>query len=266
MFLEKNLDLLRLAALEDWELADFYAILGNAYLKNGENFSAVNFTSKALMYYKDHLLFDRAMDCYILLGVSYRNLNHFQSARDNYALALKLAEDFNVRHYKGMCYHNIGTLHSLEGNSEKALEYFHLSLETKKNSQDPEKILVTILALIVEYSKLDNPLLVLRWCQKGLRYIEQELPNDRSALSVSYRHHYKIHKAIHSKSEELEASIRDALKHFEKIKDLRHIQKYSIFLGDHLYKQNKFKLAGEYYQKANDILYKQRNVEKWEDL
>ncbi|WP_378151521.1 helix-turn-helix domain-containing protein [Chungangia koreensis] len=264
--LEKNLELTKKALLEDWELADFHSILGNIYHKNGENFSSVNFTTTALEYYKNHLYFERAMDCYILLGISYRNLNHFKKARENYSLALKLAEDFNLPYYKGMCYHNLGTLYSLEGNSEKALEYFHISLDLKKTEQHHGKVLVTIHALIVEYSKLGNSMLVLRWCQKGIDYLKNELTQDRSALPITYHYHFSIYKALHTNRQNLDHLLKEAVKHFEKTFDLRHIQKYSILLGDHLFHQNKFKLAGEFYQKANNVIYKQRNVEKWEDL
>lgn len=265
--LEKNLELTKKAMLEDWELADFHSILGNAYHRNGENFSAVNYVTTALEYYKNHLYFERAMDCYLLLGISYRNLNHFKRARENYSFALKLAADFDLSYYKGMCYHNIGTLYSLEGNSEKALEYYHLSLDMKRLEQNHHgSVLVTIHSLIVEYSKQGNSMLVMHWCQKGIDFLKSELSSDRSALPISYRYHFQIYYALHSNGEGLEHLLKEAIKHFEKIIDLRHIQKYSILLGDHLFQQNKFKSAGESYQKANDVIYKQRNVEKWEDL
>lgn len=266
IYMEKNLELIKKSMLEDWELADFYSILGNVYHRNGENFSSVTYTSKALDYYKDHLLFERAMDCYILMGVSYRKLKHFVRARENYTFALKLAVDFDLPHYKGMCYHNIGSLYSSEGNSDKALEYYQLSLDTKKEEQLPEKFLVTIFATITEYSKLGNSVLVLHWCQKGIDFLNEQLAQDRSNLSISYHYHFSIYYALHSQSSDLESLLKGAIKHFEKIFDLRHIQKYSLLLEDHLFETNKFKLAGEFYQKANEVIYRQKNVEKWEDL
>lgn len=191
-------------------------------------------------------MFVRAIDCYILLGVSYRTLKQYKTARENYDLAFKLASEFNLPYYKGMCYHNLGTLYSYEGNSEKALKYFHLSLETKQSKTKLGPVLVTIHSLIIEYSKLGNSVLVLHWCQKGLEFIDQKFTDLNSAQPATYRFHFMIYHAIHSQAEDLEPIAKEAIKHFEQVGNWRHVQKYSLLLADHLFAKNKFRPAGSH--------------------
>ena len=78
--------------------------------------------------------------------------------------------------------------------------------------------------------------------------------------------HFCIYSAIHSFSNELEEILKKAIKHFEIIQDNRHVQKYSILLAEHYFNENKFKTAGIYFKKANQVLFKQNNIIQWEDM
>jgi len=249
---------------EEWEIADFYNVLSLTYLKCNELFNAINYASKSLLYYKDNLLFERAIDNYIVIGIAYKKLRKYQEAEKNYNLAGKLARDYKLINYEEVIYQNLGSLHAIQGSHEKAIEFYKLSLKIKEEDCNAGGYLLTNLSIIKEYSKQSDHQQVLKWCKKGLDKIV--VGRNSSKEYISYYFHLEIYKNYHSFSEELEVVLKEAINYFEKEQDERHVQKYSILLADYLFKHHKFKAASLYYQKANQVLFKQKLINRWEDL
>ncbi|WP_144509753.1 helix-turn-helix transcriptional regulator [Bacillus sp. FJAT-22090] len=263
--LEKSLKFVNSASNEEWEVADFHNVLSSIYFKCNEFFNTINHASKSLMYYKDNLLFERAIDNYIVIGASHKKMRNYVEAEKNYNLAKKLVIDYKVIHYEGMIYQNIGSLYAVQESHEKAIEYYELSLKSKEENDNVEGYLVTILSIIKEFSKQDNHIEVLKWCEKGFKAIE-EVKNRDFTEHQSYSCHLEIYKALHSSTEKLEIVLKKGINYFQIIHDDRHVQKYSILLANYYFKESKFKAADLYYQKAIQLLYKQNLITKWEDL
>ncbi|MEI4768183.1 helix-turn-helix transcriptional regulator [Psychrobacillus sp. FJAT-51614] len=262
--LEKSLKFVNNVSNEEWEIADFYNVLSLTYFKCNEFFNAINYASKSLVYYKDNLLFERAIDNYIVIGIAHKRMRKYEEAEKNYNFARKLAIDYKLIHYEGVIYQNLGSLYAIQGSHEKAIEYYELSLRTKKKICSTERYLITILSIVKEYSKQADHVQVLRWCNKGLEEIK--VGKNYRNENISYYFHFEIYRTFHSKSDELDMVLKESINHFENIQDDRHVQKYSILLANHYFKQNKFKAAGLYYQKSNQILFKEKFINKWEDL
>ncbi|QUG43625.1 helix-turn-helix transcriptional regulator [Psychrobacillus sp. INOP01] len=262
--LEMSLEYVNNGLHEEWEIADFYNVLSLTYSKCDEFFNAINYASKSLLYYKDNLLFERAIDNYIVIGIAHKEMRKFQEAEKNYNLARKLAIDYKLINYEEVIYQNLGSLHAIQGSHEKAIEFYKLSLKIKEEDCNAEGYLLTTLSIIKQYSKQSDHQQVLKWCQKGLDKIV-EGKNSKKEY-ISYYYHLEIYKHYHNLTDELEMVLREAISYFENEKDERHVQKYSILLADYLFKHHKFKAASLYYQKANKILFKQKFIVKWEDL
>ncbi|WP_224654526.1 tetratricopeptide repeat protein, partial [Escherichia coli] len=73
----------------------------------------------------------RVLDCYILIGISYKRSDKFQEALEAYSKALQISEEFNLHNEKGIIYHNIGTLNSAMGKNNQAIEYYKKSIDNK---------------------------------------------------------------------------------------------------------------------------------------
>lgn len=261
--LESSLLFVNNVSNEEWEVADFHNVLSLIYFKCNEFFNTINYASKSLMYYKDNLLFERAIDNYIVIGMAYKKMRKYKEAEKNYNLAKKLVIDYKVFNYEGMIYQNIGSLYAIQENHVQAIEYYKLSLKSKEENYNPEGYLITILSIIKEYSKQNNQSEVLSWCEKGFKLLEEVQWNMEYH---SYKWHLEIYRALHAVSDELEAVLKKAINHFEMIHDDRHVQKYSILLANYYFKESKFKAADLYYQKSIHILFKQNFITKWEDL
>lgn len=262
--LEKSLCFINNISLEKWELADFHNALGATYLQNYDFLNAMKYASKSLNFYKDNLLYERAIDLYIIMGITYKKIYEYKKAEEYFTLGEKLASDFKLSSYKGIIHQNLGSLFSIQNNPKKAIEHFKLSLKYKKAVPYSESHLITILSIIKEFSKQDNPTHVKKWCQIGLKQInEVKIPGYISDL---YYFHFNIYKVLFSEDLNIEFTLKKALKFFRKIEDKRHLQKYSILFADYLYKKNRFKEAGFYYQTSNEIMLQQKKVNTWEDL
>ncbi|MFC4409113.1 helix-turn-helix domain-containing protein [Chungangia koreensis] len=264
--LERSFELIKMVQIEAWELADFYNFIGTTYMKIDEYFRAIQYISKAMRFFRDNLYLIRAIDCYIILGISFKNTNQLEKAKESYLLGQKLANELGLNSYQSMFHHNLGRLHAMAGNPEKSIEYYHLSLESKYHMKIKEGRIATILALINEYSKLNNSIQVIRWCKKGLNILDKEYDDNHSALAESYRYHYLIYGALHSNALDKEEILKEAIAHFEKIDDYRYIHKYSVLLIDHYAQNEDYKKAMDYFQKAERAIFKQKRVRFWEDL
>lgn len=264
--LEGSFELLNAPTISGWERADYYNFIGTTYAKIEDYFRTIQYVSKALKYFRDQLHLHRAIDCYLNLAVAYKNTNQLSKAKESYLLGQKLARDLKLYSYEDIFYHNLGRIYSMDGDSEKAIENYHLSLQSKHQMTIKEGKIVTILALIIEYSKMNNSIQVIRWSEKGLDILNREYQDDDTALSTSYRHHYLIYAALHSNSPEKEAILKDAIEHFERINDYRYIHKYSVLLIDHYVTVEEFKKALDYFQKAEKAIFQQKKIRYWEDL
>lgn len=256
---EVSLKLISTFHIEDWELADFYNAVSLSYLSEDHILNTIDYATKSLTLYKDNLLFARAFDCYIVIGIAYkRNLN-FKTAEENFLLARKIATNFNLKAYNEIINHNLGSLLAIQGDSVKAIDYFEKSLE---NSSNAEKFLLTIYSISKEYSKLNDKEMVNQWSDKGLEYISKLNEFEYKP----YYYHFHIFKLLHEKDSDFESILLNAIDYFEKAKDYHYVHKYSILLGNKYSEIRKYKNSALSLQKAISFLYKIKSINYWEDL
>lgn len=245
--------------LNEWEKAEFNYTIAVIYAADDHIFTSTEYIKNALVYFRENLMMNRVLDCYILIGITHKRSEQFQDSLDAYSKAMQICEEFNLHSEKGIIYHNIGTLNGMMGNSKQAIHFYEKSIESKK--VEGEK-LITILCLIVEYSKMDNKSLVIQWANKGINLFHQ-LDDE---LHRSYFHHYSLYKSLHSEEGLSKEVVESAIDYFKQLQDFRYIQKYCILLAEWYYNNRKYKLSSIYYQEANRYGYIYRKLDKWEDL
>lgn len=257
-YIEQALEDQNTIVLEDWELADLYNVMAICYLVNNYNYSAIEFARKALNIYRDLLLFNRAIDCYISIGISYKRNYKYKESEENFQAAYRLLKDRGLFDFEGIITQNLGTLSAIKGDSNKAIEYFLSSMDCKKTI---EGYYVTILSIIQEYSKIKSSENILKWCEKGL-----EMYSKAKEKNLSYYYHFKIFEAEQVGGAEFTNILIKAIKYFELKKDYRHVYKYAVLLANYYYLNKKLKNSGVYYQLASEALLLKNKLLNWEDL
>ena len=259
LHLEQALTIISNFHIEDWELADFFNIISITYLLNNQLLNTIEYSHKALKIYKDLFIFNRAIDCYIVIGIAQKRTMNFKPAEENFLLAKKIAGELKIKEQDSVINSNLGSLMSVMGNSEMAIQYFFKSLE---GTLTLDIKLTTIFSIIQEYFKTRMIREVIFWCTEGLNLINET--KHSSLLSFSY--HFNLYLAISNNSPDKEQLIIDTISYFEKTEDYRHAQKYSILLAEYYAELRKYKNSTICFQKANIYLYKQKSLNKWEDL
>lgn len=257
-YIETALEYHQTIIMEKWEIADLYNVLSICYLMNNYNYSAIEFASKALNIYRDLLLSSRVIDCYITIGITYKRNYKYKESEESYQAAYLLLIDRGLFEFEGILSQNIGTLFSVQGDSEKSISYFLKSMDTTKTT---EGYLITIFSLLKEYSKLKDHENVLKWCSRGLDL--QEIDYEQN---TSYQYHFKIFEAMYLGSTDVTTVLIKGIKYFESKTDYRHVHKYATLLADYYVETKKMKNASVYYQLANQALLIDRKLLKWEDL
>ncbi|NYF23767.1 helix-turn-helix transcriptional regulator [Sporosarcina sp. JAI121] len=246
-------------SLEAWEKAELNYMIGVVYTADSRIFTTIDYIRSALDYFRENFLMKRVLDCYVLIGITRKKSEQFQEALESYLKAMQICDEFNMDLEKGIIYHNIGSLYGTMGNSEDAIKYYKKSIEYKSEEDIP---LISVLCLVVEYSKVNNKKLVIDWCNEGLSMFSQL--KDKNL--TSYFHHFNIFKSLHSDQGLSVEITEDAIDYFKSIEDFQYIHKYSIALAEWYYKNRKYKLSAIYYQEANKYGYLYRKINRWEDL
>jgi len=257
--LEISLGLINKFHLDDWEIADFYNALSISYLSNNHLLNTIEYATKALNFYKDNLIFKRAIDCYIVVGIAQASTSKYKSAEESYLFAKKLSTDFNYKQYEGIITQNLGFLYSLQNNHLKAIEYYIVSLSSVNDS---EGYLLTIFSIIKEYSKQKNIIKIIEWCNKGLELLDVK-PSEKNN---SYYYHFKIYSVMHNNDLKDEVLYKSAIDYFESSMDYRHANKYAIKLADLYIIHRKYKNSSLTFKKALEYQFLQKSITYLEEL
>ena len=258
-YFESALEFVTNFHLQEWEFADFYHALSMSYLSNNHLLNTIEYSTKSLKFYKDNLIFNRAIDCYIVLGIAYKLNSNYKNAEESFLLAKKIVINFKLSEYTEIINHNLGSLFAIQGQSKIAIDYFKESL---KNSSGDENYLLTIYSIAKEYSKQNDEIMVKQWTDTGLKYIATIINKDH----LSYFYHFNIYKLIHNKDLEFENTLVTAIDYFERNNEFHYVYKYSILLGNKYSEIRKYKNSTLYLQKAISFSYKIKSINYWEDL
>lgn len=259
-FLESNLGSINKFPSESWELSDFYYSISVSYLMNNQSYNTLNYAQLSLRICLDNHFFERAIDSYIVVALAQKRNQQYIQAEETFKLAQQLALKFNLEDSIGRINQNLGSLFSIQGKSEKAIEYYTLSMENKRGT---ESYLISIHSIVQEYSKREEINQVVEWCQKGLFEIEKSFT---TSSYQQYFYHFSIYLFLHSQKDSFEKTAKIAIQYFEDKNDYRHAHKYALLLANYLFKKTNYKEAAIYFTKSNEFLFFQKSIKNWEDL
>ncbi|MEZ7172832.1 helix-turn-helix domain-containing protein [Sporosarcina sp. OR05] len=256
---EHVVEMINLIHLEEWEKAELDYILGVAYTADIRLFHSIEYIRKALTYFREQFSMKRVLECYILLGITYKKSEQYQEAFEAYTKAQQICEDFNLEDEMGLIYHNLGSLNSILGNREEAIDYYLKSINSQEYTKNPY---ITIYCLIIEYSKIAQKNKVITWVKKGIQLYEEQ-PDSRF---ITYYYHFRFYQFIYIEKFMDEKRAIEVIEYFKKLSDYRYVQKYYTALAEWYYDNRKYKLAANYYREANRYSYINKKIESWEDL
>ncbi len=256
----KALDQTGETVIEEWDTADLHYMLGLVSIADDQISNAIEYSTMALSYFRDQFHFDRAIECYITLGIAHKRGANPEKALEMFSFANTLSEKFKLGEHKGVIYQNMGSLHSSLGNSEQAIENYIYSLKSKQNE---ETQLISILSIVKEYSKQKNSEKVIYWINKGYTLLENRRDD---VTQKAYYHHFSFYKHIHQEKDIPEKLVKEAVEFFASINDLRHCYKYSIIMARTLHKSGKYKRSAHYYEQSLNYMQQKHQIHYWEDL
>lgn len=231
-----------------FEVGIFYYNLALNYKNLYRYEKGIYFAKQALDIFKEWYFLDCAIQCHVLLGICYNNLQNWETAFHSYSVAKKiipyLPKD-DHEHHLSIIENNIGNCYENQGDYKIALQYYLKSYENKKN----EGRIINILNILRCYYMLGDFEQSKHWLQLG-QDNEQENAPKKYVLQLDI-----FNILLHSDNDNI--SINEIISlETECIKFLTSEQIWGLVIYyckifAHLYKErNLYKKASEMYELA----------------
>lgn len=189
-----------------------------------------------------------AINAHTILGIINKNKGYYLTALDHYLKALNTAEEIQDEGRLSACYNNIGNIHLLLEDYEKACEYFNKSLIIEENFNKPLQKSIRLYNLGDAYNKRDSFDLALSYFTNSL-LIEQKLKNTEGVIYAQLGIadiYVKIKRFTDAQ---------DLLKQIDEVLEKHQVEErilYETLLGRiHLKKKN-YALALKHFEHAED--------------
>lgn len=121
------------------------------------------------------------INAHTILGIVNKNKGYYLTALDHYLKALNAAEEIKDDGRVSACYNNIGNIHLLLEDYEKACEYFNKSLKIEEKFDRPLQKSIRLYNLGDAYNKRDSFDLALSYFTNSL-LIEKKLANNEGVI------------------------------------------------------------------------------------
>jgi len=245
--------------ISKWEEADFHYLLGHCYLTQQRWVISIEYTQKALEYFKNGFYNTRAVECYLLLSIAQDASYQLDEAFENLLLAQKIATQLNLIEHFPVIKQNLGSIAAGRGKTNEAIKYYTESLDSREDNVEK---LLPIYSLVKEYSKLKRSDEIVKWATIGLTLINE----DPTPAQQTYFHHLNVYLTREINVAHFEKATIDAYNFFKEINDYRHSQKYALLLGNYYNENHKYKNAAKYFSFSNDYMFKKQKISNWEDI
>ncbi|MDA5562023.1 tetratricopeptide repeat protein [Exiguobacterium sp. MMG028] len=232
--------------MPDWEVADMHYIIGALYHRFTDYLQAIENVRASLGYFQDNFCLERIIESHMIIGLSFKRRKRYTTALEHYEKAAKVAETARLNNYFGMLYNNIGDIHFLIGDQEKAQQYFLDGFNLKEDKKSKLLSVMSLLEVNVAQQNIEG---IMKWLETGY-----ELKGNEDNL-IEFRYHFDIYLNKY-KFEDHNAfieSLKRAVGYFEAY-DEYYTHKYALWLSRELRNAGKYKLATEYYEKTVAIM------------
>ncbi|MEJ6529061.1 tetratricopeptide repeat protein [Exiguobacterium sp. USCH10] len=232
--------------MPDWEVADMHYIIGALYHRFTDYLQAIENVRASIGYFQDNFCLERIIESHMIIGLSFKRRKRYTTALEHYEKAAKVAETARLNNYFGMLYNNIGDIHFLIGDQEKAQQYFLDGFNLKEDKKSKLLSVMSLLEVNVAQQNIEG---IMKWLETGY-----ELKGNEGNL-IEFRYHFDIYLNKY-KLEDHNAfieSLKRAVDYFEAY-DEYYTHKYALWLSRELRNTGKYKLATEYYEKTVAIM------------
>ena len=121
----------------------------------------------------------------LVKGIIYKHFGDYETAMQNYLLALKMSETIGDKTRISSCYNNMGSIYQAQNNYSKAILYFKKSLDIEKILGKKDQVSIRLYNIGTVYesmSKLDSAY----DCYNQSLEIEESLKNDEGISFALY--------------------------------------------------------------------------------
>jgi HTH-type transcriptional regulator, quorum sensing regulator NprR len=203
---------------------------------------------KALELFNSSSQYLRSIDCQLMIGISYVIIRQFNHAEHYFHNILNIAQSLKLTNIIGKTLHNLGYLHAVKGDRQKAINYYLKSLDYEKNELD---YLTTTYYLAKEYALCNDVTSAIMWISDSTSKLETLKIAGKIAEHLMHKFHC-LYLEINRKEEELQKYLEDvAVPFFEQTHDWLYLTDCYEKLADMYAKQFLYKKSSYYYQLAN---------------
>ncbi len=226
---------------------ELYYQLALVYTRLYHVHASLHFAEKAMNLFHGSSDFLRGTECKILLGINHIRLQNADTAKVHLLSALKAAKSYHNQNLISIVLHNLGYLHSIIKERQKAISYYLECLQYR-DQRDYKRLINSIYFLAKEYYLSAEHDKALDWIQKGLAMaIENDLEPYRIKLA------YLRHHVVGMETDEfIDFMEQYAIPFFSKIGDSHYISEYAETLADLFSKRFQYKKSSHYYSMANE--------------
>ncbi|WP_232223958.1 helix-turn-helix domain-containing protein [Anoxybacteroides tepidamans] len=199
---------------------------------------------RALELFNSSSQYLRSIDCQLAIGISYVFIRQFNQAEHYFHNILNIARSLNLTNIIGKTLHNLGYLHTIKGDRQKAIDYYLKSLDYEKNELE---YLTTTYHLANEYALCNDIPSAIKWISNSIA----KLGEIKIAEHLTHKFHC-LYLEIHKKEEELQKYLEDVvIPFFEQTYDWLYLTDCYEKLADMYAKKFLYKKSSYYYQLAN---------------
>lgn len=238
----KGAKLMEEIPLSQFERADFLYMKSIVLTANHQSVEALKNVKYSLEYFRSKLAYRRVIECLLVCGTVYKQLNQINQSLEKLHEAERIAIEFQLENFLGIVYQNIGSAYSVEEDSERAIMYFTRSLDYKT---EPAETIYTVFSLVKEMKKSGNVNELARWIQEG----EQIIPKLQEPNRTLFQIHFNVYQALQSKDEnQLKIQLLVAYDFFKQSGKTRQRNEYGKMLAKYYERNGQYKKAVQYYK------------------
>ncbi|MEC5423523.1 helix-turn-helix domain-containing protein [Virgibacillus sp. C22-A2] len=252
--LVKKKDLESIAS--DYEIGMIYYNLALSYSKQHQTERCIHYSNIALSIFKDQYFLDRAIDCQLLLGISFNRLGFWEESKNAFLLSERLVTFLPVEsqdHYTGIIQNNIGYSLECQGKYKLAISYYEKSLELKRGSK-----LNTLINLVRSNYNVNDMIKAKEWLYLALDMVNSDSPKK---YSIQLQTYHTIFKKEYTDIEEIIKMQQTCTDFFLNTQNWQLLYEYSTLFATIYEKYNLYKRANSMYKlalKANDNKFSRR--------
>jgi transcriptional regulator with XRE-family HTH domain len=242
---ERCIQMMPIVSISEEEKADCHYAIGLTYSWIRKNALSIDHTLNALTYYQSNYQLKKCTDCQVLLGISYIRLSRYDQALSALKTAWDLAEMIQYNEIKGVIEQNLGYFFLRKKDLSHAIEHFSLAVQYRIEGNDKEKI-HSVYSLMKAYYNNSDLEKAKKWLNKGWDWIEREREDHIYHLLFQV-FRYLILGVDHEFENLMKTKV---IPYFVKSSDLYNLSYFSRILAEYYYKNRKYKLAADWFEKA----------------